>query len=58
MGMQKQRISKNKGFLLSSNDCEDENCPVCRLVQKCKKENREPTHEEVIQAMFESTDPG
>ena len=50
--MKKQKISRQEAFLVSSNDYEDDNCPMCRLMQKCEKEEREPTHEEVMQAMF------
>jgi hypothetical protein len=59
--MQKHKITQKpsaKGrqkYLFSSNNCEDKNCPVCRLMKKAKKENRELTGEEIRKAMLEPT---
>jgi hypothetical protein len=46
---------KKQKALSSSNDCKDKNCPVCLLIQKVEKEDREPTEEEIMEAMLEPT---
>ena len=53
--MKKQKIGGTKDkFLISSNNYEDDNCPVCKLMRIVKKENREPTMTEIIKAMQET----
>ncbi|MDE2188325.1 MAG: hypothetical protein KGJ35_01185 [Patescibacteria group bacterium] len=52
--MKKQKIFKKEEFLVSSNDYEDDNCPVCRLMRTCEKEGREPTHVEIMTSMLEA----
>jgi len=52
--MKKQKIAGlvNK-FLISSNNYEDDDCPVCRLMRMVEKEGREPTAKEIKLAMME-----
>jgi hypothetical protein len=46
--MKKQKIKDEENtFLISSNDCEDLECPVCLLMKECEEDGREPTLEEV-----------
>lgn len=53
--MKKQKIFNTKDlFLVSSNNYEDDNCPVCELMRKIKKENREPTISEIKKAFNEA----
>jgi hypothetical protein len=57
--MKKQKIAETPDkFLVSSNNYEDDDCPVCRLMQKVEKECREPTVEEVNIAMKEAQEEG
>jgi hypothetical protein len=50
--MKKQRISgEEESFLWSSNDYEDDDCAVCRLMRKVEREKRDPTTDEVMRAM-------
>jgi len=52
--MKKQKIAKEKNtYLVSSNNYEDDNCPVCLLMQECEIERREPTAHEIQNAMKE-----
>jgi len=53
--MKKQKIAGTPDkFLVSSNNYEDDNCPVCILMRKVEKEGRQPTIEEVDVAMKEA----
>jgi hypothetical protein len=59
--MRKQKIAQisatkdKQKYLFSGNDCEDKNCPLCKLMQKAKIENRELTENEIRKAMLEPT---
>jgi hypothetical protein len=53
--MKKQKIAGTPDkFLVSDNNYEDDDCPVCRLMQRVEGEGREPTVEEVNIAMKEA----
>jgi hypothetical protein len=53
--MKKQKIAGTSDkFLVSSNNYEDDDCPVCRLMQRVENEGRDPTVEEVNIAMKEA----
>ena len=46
--MKKQKISKtNNSYVLSSNNYEDPDCLVCKLLLECEMNNIEPTEEEL-----------
>lgn len=54
--MKKQKISgKGKVYLISSNNNEDDNCPVCLLMKECEKNQREPTTQELEIAFLETS---
>jgi hypothetical protein len=54
--MKKQKITDVEDwFLVSSNDYEDDGCPVCLLMRECKKEGREPTLLE-LQSVMKKTE--
>ena len=53
--MEDQKNDKATIELVNSDGCEDKECPVCKLVRKCRKENREPSKQEILKAMFEPT---
>lgn len=53
--MQKQKIAGTQDkFLVSSNNYEDDDCPVCQMMRRVKQEGREPTMEEIDVAMSEA----
>jgi hypothetical protein len=50
--MKKQKIAFTEDkFLLSTNNYEDDDCPVCQLMRKVENEHREPTEKEVDDAI-------
>ncbi len=53
--MKNIKIKDGSGrYLFSSNDYEDDNCPVCKLMRRCELEEREPTMKEIEKAMREA----
>ena len=53
--MKRIKIKNSEGkHLISSNEYEDDDCPVCRLMKKCELEDREPTMKELEKAMKEA----
>ncbi|MEI6345924.1 MAG: hypothetical protein WCO79_01705 [bacterium] len=53
--MQKQKIAGTQDkFLVSSNNYEDDDCPVCQLMRMAQREGREPTMKEIDAAMAEA----
>ncbi len=53
--MKKQKIADTlDDFLVSSNNYEDDDCSVCRLMKKVEKEGREPTAQEISIAIKEA----
>ncbi len=55
--MKKQKIANTEDkFLVSSNNYEDNNCPVCLLMKIVEAEQREPTMEEVTDAIERAED--
>ncbi|MEI8269964.1 MAG: hypothetical protein WCG45_01215 [bacterium] len=50
--MKKHKIKDEEDtFLVSSNNCDDDQCPICLLMKECEEDDREPTFEEVEWAM-------
>ena len=53
--MKKQKIANTDDtFLVSSNEYEDDACPVCKLMKRLEVEKREPTISEIYLAMHEA----
>ena len=55
MFMKKQKIAQTADeFLVSSNNYEDDDCPVCTLMRAVESEGREPTMQEISVALQEA----
>jgi hypothetical protein len=52
--VKKQKIAlEDEVYLISSNDCEDGECPVCLLMKECELGGRDPTEEEINKVMLQ-----
>ena len=53
--MKKHKIARTKDkFIVSSNNYEDDDCPVCQLMRRVEKEGRDPTVAEINKAFKEA----
>ena len=53
--MKRRKIKDVRGAeIFSSNDYEDDDCAVCRLMRRCELEDRDPTMKELERVMEKS----